>query len=69
MRETIQGALGQAGAMKEMIPPEFMDIIKSINLEKIELQIGMNTEASRMSYKITLNLPGLNDLKGKILED
>jgi hypothetical protein len=69
MRETCQGALGQATAMKEMIPPEFMDIIKAINLEKIELQVGINTDSSRMSFKVTLNLPGLNEMRGKILED
>lgn len=67
MRAVIAQYIDQMAQMKEMVPPEFMDIIKSINLEKIELQFGINTDAAKVSNKITLNLPGLQSIKDQVL--
>ena len=67
MRAAIAQYIDQMAQMKEMVPPEFMDIIKSINLEKIELQFGINTDAAKVSNKITLNLPGLQSIKDQVL--
>lgn len=67
IRETISTYLEMGEQMKESIPPEFIDIIKAVNLEKIELQFGINTEQINSSSKFTLNLPGLNEIKDKIL--
>lgn len=60
-------AISQIQEMKESIPPEIMEIVKAINMEKIEMQMGFNTEASRLFSKITLNLPELNTVRNNIL--
>lgn len=68
LRNTIDNAFEEQGPMmREMVPPEFVEIIKSINMEKIEAQCGTNLESMRSSYKITANLPGMNSIKDKLL--
>jgi hypothetical protein len=67
LRNHFESIIYQAQMYKDMIPPEFIDIIKAINLEKFEFQIGLNTEKCRLFYKITLNLPGMNTLRETIL--
>lgn len=67
MREKMSHYVETASQMKEMIPPEFMDIIKSLNMEKIESQFGVSNDNLTMSVKLTLAMPKLNMIKDKIL--
>jgi len=67
LRNKFDELVAQGQAMREMIPPEFLEIFKSINTEKIELQFGCNTAAARTVMKISLNLPGLNSVKDLLL--
>ena len=53
---------------KDSVPPEFLQIFKALNMEKIQLQYGVNTEQAKVSFKMTLNLPGMNKQRDEILK-
>jgi hypothetical protein len=55
--------------MKEMVPPEFIDIVKALNTERIEIHYGVNHQNLALSSKITLNLPKLNVIRDQVLNN
>ena len=66
IREKFNEFKAQAQEMKQMIPEEFTPVIKSVNLEKFELELILNLNGSKILLKNTLNLPGLNSLRNEV---
>jgi hypothetical protein len=56
----------QVEGMKGMIPEEFMPIIKSVNLEKVEFETFVNLSNRIVFFKTTFNLSGLNGIRDEV---
>lgn len=53
--------------MKQMIPEEFIPIIKSIDLNKLEFELFMSHPQAALLLKLNLHLPGLNAIRDELL--
>lgn len=57
----------QAEGFKAMVPPEILQILEPLKLDKFEVETYVNLPATTALVKVTVNLPGLNFLKSSLL--
>ncbi len=67
LRMMYESVKQQAVEMKSMIPEEMLDTAKSVSLEKIQLEIQLNTPTANVFVKYNLHLNGLNGVRDEIL--